>query len=140
MGQHCTDIGWTCSCLLGRLWACAGAVFGHRCRRGASFGSTLGQGFCLLMPALPGGCVQRSDVVLLLGRRPKRWPSSGAALGRGLEFCRGICSRYFQLWVHGGRETDRFGVALVQRRRRWTSVEATLVRRRLSARYDMIYI
>ena len=33
---------------------------------------TLAQGFCLLMPALPGGCGQRTDVVLLLGRRPRR--------------------------------------------------------------------
>ena len=47
---------------------------------GPAFGSTLAQGFCLLMPALPGGCGHRTDVVLLLGRRPKRWPSSEAAL------------------------------------------------------------
>ena len=70
---------------MGRLWACVGAVLGHRRRRWTSFGPTLGRGFCLLMPALPGGCGQRTDVILLLSRRPEWWPSSEAALGRGLE-------------------------------------------------------
>ena len=44
--RHWLDV----SCLLGRFWACAGAVLGHCRRRLASFGPTLGQGFFLLEP------------------------------------------------------------------------------------------
>ena len=69
------------------------------------------------MPALPGWCGQRTDVVLLLGRRPKRWGSSGAALCHGLEFYRGICSRYFtNVGARRTRDVESISVW------RWSSV------------------
>ena len=82
---------------------------------GPAFGPTLGQGFCLLMPALPGGCGQRTDF-LLLGRRPTRWPSSGAALGRGLSFAGDLLSIFSNV---GARRTRDVELILVWR---WSSV------------------
>ena len=77
---------------------------------GTAFGPTLAQGFCLLMPALPGGCGHRADVVLLLGRRPKRWPSSEAALGRGLSFAGGSA---LDIFICGARRTRHVESILV---------------------------
>ena len=83
---------------------------------GPAFGPTLAQGFCLLMPALPGGCGQRTDVVLLLGRRPKRWPGKEAALGRGLSFAGGSA---LDIFICGARRTRHVESILVWR---WSSV------------------
>ena len=57
---------------MGQLWADSGSKF-------------------LLADAcnIARGMGHRSDVVLLLGRRPKRWPSSGAALGMVSSFAGG---------------------------------------------------
>ena len=77
---------------------------------GPAFGPTLAQGFCLLMPALPGGCGQRTDVVLLLGRRPKRWPSSEAAFAGGSAL---------DIFICGARRTRHVESILVWR---WSSV------------------
>ena len=83
---------------------------------GPAFGPTLAQGFCLLMPALPGGCGQRTDVVFLLGRRLKRWPSSEPALGRGLSFAGGSA---LDIFICGARRTRHVESILVWR---WSSV------------------
>ena len=79
---------------------------------GPAFGPTLAQGFCLLMPALPGDAV----VVLLLDRRPKRWPSSEAALGRGLIFAGGSA---LDIFICGACQTQHVESILVWR---WSSV------------------
>ena len=91
---------------------------------------SLAQGFCLLMPALPGGCGHRTDVVLLLGRRPKRWPNSEAALGRGLSFAGGSA---LDIFICGARRTRHVESILVWRRSSVVKGEPTLVRRRSSA-------
>ena len=83
---------------------------------GPAFGPTLAQGFCLLMPALPGGCGQGTDVVFLLGRRLKRWPSSEPALGRGLSFAGGSA---LDIFICGARRTRHVESILVWR---WSSV------------------
>ena len=49
----------------------------------------IGSGFLFADACIARGCVQRTVVDLSLGRRPKRLPSSRAALGRGLEFLPG---------------------------------------------------
>ena len=88
--------------LLGRLWACAGALLGHRRRRWSSFWADFGSGFLLADACIARGCGHRTDVVLLLGRRPKRWPSSEAALGPGLP---GDLLSIFSYVVPGGHDT-----------------------------------
>ena len=55
-------------------------------------------------------------VVLLLGRRPKRWPSSEAALGRGLSFAGGSA---LDIFICGARQTRLVESILVWR---WSSV------------------
>ena len=107
--------------LAGPLWAWGSGPVPARCWASVVDG---GPTFCLQRSAFVW---QRTDVVLLLGRRPRRWSSRGAALSRGLGFARDLLSIFSYVGISGHRRLDRcwFGVGpqSMTLEQRWTGID-----------------